>query len=68
MPGWQPRCEPYYSLTSSAEQIVDAAADVARIVEAIDPPALRTDLYWATFVDDMRAGAFASELLTGDTS
>ena len=29
---------------------------------------MRMDLYWATFVDDMRAGAFASEVLTGDGS
>jgi hypothetical protein len=28
--------------------------------------ALRPDLYWSTFVDDMRAGVFASEVLTGD--
>jgi hypothetical protein len=59
---------PYYSLTSSAEEVIEAADDVARIVEAIDPPAMRPDLYWATFVDDMRAGAFASELLTGDAT
>jgi hypothetical protein len=23
--------------------------------EAIDPPAMRVDLYWSSFVDDMRA-------------
>ena len=57
---------PYYSLSSSAEEIAEAAAQVARIIEAIDPPAMRPDLYWATFVDDMRAGAFASEILVGD--
>jgi hypothetical protein len=55
---------PYYSLTSSAGEVVAAAADVAAIIEAIDAPAMRPDLYWSTFVDDMRAGAFASELLT----
>ena len=57
---------PYYSLTSSAEEVIDAAADVARIITAIDAPAMGTDLYWSTFVDDMRAGAFASELLTAE--
>ena len=57
---------PYYSLTSSPEDVIDAAADVGRIIAAIDPPAMRADLYWATFVDDMRAGAFASELLTAE--
>lgn len=57
---------PYYSLTSSIEEVVEAAADVARTIQAIDPPALQPDLYWSTFVDDMRAGAFASELLTAD--
>jgi hypothetical protein len=57
---------PYYSLTSSPEEVVEAAADVGRIVAAIDAPAMRADLYWSTFVDDMRAGAFASELLTAD--
>jgi hypothetical protein len=56
---------PYYALTSSAEEVVAAAADVARIVEGIDPSACKPDLYWSTFVDDMRAGAFASEILTG---
>ena len=56
----------HYSLTSSAEDVIAAAADVGRIIAAIDPPAMRTDLYWATFVDDMRAGAFASELLTAE--
>jgi hypothetical protein len=57
---------PYYSLESSVAEILEAAADTAAIVEAIDPPALRPDLYWSTFVDDMRAGAFASEVLTAD--
>ncbi len=57
---------PYYTLTSRVEEVIAAADDVARIIEAIDPPALRPDLYWSTFVDDMRAGAFASEVLTGD--
>jgi hypothetical protein len=57
---------PYYAPTSSAGELDEAAAQVAEIVAAIDPPALRPDLYWSTFVDDMRAGAFASELLTGD--
>ena len=58
---------PYYALTSSAEEVIDGrGARSPRIIEAIDPPALRPDLYWATFVDDMRAGAFASEVLTGD--
>ena len=59
-------CYPYYSLTSTAEQVIAAADEVAAIIEAIDAPALRPDLYWATFVDDMRAGAFASEVLTGE--
>jgi len=57
---------PYYTLTSTPEEVIAAADDIARLVEAIDPPALRADLYWATFVDDMRAGAFASEVITGD--
>jgi len=57
---------PYYTLTSSPDEVIEAAADIARIIEAIDPPAMTPDLYWATFVDDMRAGAFASELLTSD--
>jgi hypothetical protein len=57
---------PYYSLRSSPEEVLAAAADVARIIAAIDAPAMRADLYWSTFVDDMRAGAFASELLTAD--
>ena len=57
---------PYYSLTSSADELIDAATDVARIIEAIDAPAMKPDLYWSTFVDDMRAGAFASEILTAD--
>ena len=57
---------PYYSLTSSVDEVLGAAAEVAAIIDAIDAPALRTDLYWSTFVDDMRAGAFASELLTAD--
>jgi SUKH-4 immunity protein len=57
---------PYYSLTSSADELDEAAARVAETIAAIDPPALRPDLYWSTFVDDMRAGAFASELLTGE--
>jgi len=56
---------PYYTLTSSIDEVLGAAAQVAAIVESIDPAALGTDLYWATFVDDMRAGAFASEILTG---
>ena len=57
---------PYYSLTSSAEDVIAVAAEVGAIVASIDPPALEPDLYWATFVDDMRAGAFASEVLTGE--
>ena len=57
---------PYYSLTSKAQDVVDAADDVARIVEGIDAQALGPDLYWSTFVDDLRAGAFASELLVPD--
>jgi len=57
---------PYYSLASSVEEIFAAAADVAAIAGAIDPPALGAELYWATFVEDMRAGAFPSELLTGE--
>jgi len=56
---------PYYSLASSAEQVIAVAGEVAAIVDAIDPPALGADLYRATFVDDMRAGAFAWEVLTG---
>jgi hypothetical protein len=58
---------PYYSLTSSAQEVIATAAEVAAIMEAIDPPALAPDLYWSTFVDDMRAGAFASEVLTSDS-
>ena len=57
---------PYYSLTSSADEVLAAAAQVAEIVRSIDPPALGPDLYWATFVDDMRAGAFPSEVLAPD--
>ena len=57
---------PYYSLGSRVDEVLAAAASVAAIIERIDPPALATDLYWATFVDDMRAGAFASEVLTGE--
>jgi hypothetical protein len=57
---------PYYSLSSSVDEVLEASAQVAAIIEAIDAPALGTDLYWATFVEDMRAGAFASEVLTGD--
>jgi len=57
---------PYYSLTSTVDDVLDAAAEVAAIIEAIDAAALGMDLYWATFVDDMRAGAFASEVMTGD--
>ena len=55
---------PYYSLASSPDEVIAAAADVARMIESIDPAAMGTDLYWSTFVDDMRAGAFASEILT----
>ncbi|MEA2190897.1 MAG: immunity protein [Solirubrobacteraceae bacterium] len=57
---------PYYALTATVEQIDAAAADVAAIVASIDAPALGAELYWTTFVEDMRAGAFASELLTGE--
>ncbi|MEA2220772.1 MAG: immunity protein [Solirubrobacteraceae bacterium] len=57
---------PYYSLSSGAGEVAEAAGQVARIIAAIDPPALRPDLYWSTFVEDMRDGAFASEVLTGD--
>ena len=57
---------PYYTLTASAEEVIAAGDDVARIIEAIDPPALGSELYWATFVEDMRAGAFPSELLIGE--
>lgn len=56
-------CYPYYSLTSGVEEVDGAAAQVATIIEAIDPPALGAELYWSTFVEDMRAGAFASEVL-----
>jgi len=55
---------PYYTLTSTAEQVFAAGDAVATIIESIDPPALGSELYWATFVEDMRAGAFPSELLT----
>lgn len=54
---------PYYSRTSTAEEVQAAAADVARIVAAIDPPALGPDLYWSAFVEDMRAGVFVTEAL-----
>jgi len=57
---------PYYSLSSSVDEVLGAASDVAAIIARIDSPALGTDLYWATFVEDMRAGAFASEVLTSD--
>jgi hypothetical protein len=57
---------PYYTLTSSVDEVLAATADVEQIIRAIDPAALGRDLYWATFVEDMRAGAFASEILTGD--
>jgi hypothetical protein len=56
---------PYYSLASTPAEVDAATARVARTIELIDPPAMEPDLYWSTFVDDMRAGAFASELLTG---
>ena len=56
---------PYYTLNSSDDEVLAAAADVEQIVRAIDPAALGRDLYWAAFVSDMRAGAFASEVLTG---
>jgi hypothetical protein len=57
---------PYYTLTSSVEDVLAATADVERLIRAIDPAALGRELYWATFVADMRAGAFASEILTGE--
>jgi len=57
---------PYYSLTSSAAEVVAASAQVAAIIKAIDPPALGSELYWSTFVADMRAGAFPSEVLAPD--
>lgn len=57
---------PYYALTSSVDEVMACADDVRAIIERIDAPALRTDLYWATFVDDLRSGAFASEVLTPD--
>ena len=57
---------PYYTLTSSVDEVLAATADVEQIIKAIDPAALGRDLYWAAFVEDMRAGAFASEILTGD--
>jgi hypothetical protein len=57
---------PYYTLTSSVDEVLAASADVEQIIKAIDPAALGRDLYWATFVADMRAGAFASEILTGE--
>ena len=57
---------PYYSLTSSVDEVLAAGARVAATIEAIDAPALRPDLCWSTFVDDMRAGAFASEVLVGE--
>jgi len=57
---------PYYTLQSSADEVLASADDVAAIVREFDPPALGTDLYWATFVDDMRSGAFASEVLTAE--
>ncbi len=57
---------PYYSMASSPHEVGAAATEVAAIVEAIDPPALAPQLYWTTFVEDMRAGAFPSEVLAPD--
>jgi hypothetical protein len=54
---------PYYSLRSSPAEIDAVAADVTAIIDAIDPPALAPELYWSTFVEDLRAGAFPSEVL-----
>jgi hypothetical protein len=54
---------PYYSLRSSPTEIDAVAAEVATIIDAIDAPALAPDLYWSTFVEDLRAGAFPSEVL-----
>ncbi len=54
---------PYYSLQSTPAEIDVVAADVAAIIDAIDAPALGPELYWSTFVEDLRAGAFPSEVL-----
>ena len=52
-----------YSAALQPAEIDAVAAEVAALVDAIDAPALAPELYWSTFVEDLRAGAFPSEVL-----
>jgi hypothetical protein len=48
----------YSSDDDDDEEPFRAGDDVAAIVSAIDPPAMDTDQFWSTFVDDVQMGDF----------
>jgi hypothetical protein len=52
---------PFYSRSGSDADFDAAARDVARIVASVDPAAIDPDTFWATFVDDVAIGDWATE-------
>ena len=52
---------PYYDRRAELEDREAVAARVAKVIGAIDEPAMTPDTFWATFVDDLVIGDFATE-------
>lgn len=52
---------PYYHGDSSLEERRSVARELGAMIESIDPPAMDSDLFWSTFVDDVEIGDFATE-------
>jgi hypothetical protein len=62
---------PYYDRNAPSTALEDVVRDLTEIVERIDSPARLEGRFWATFVDDVGMGDFATEDVlagAGDTS
>jgi hypothetical protein len=56
---------PFYSDNSELEDRVRVAKEIGAAIRQIDPFALSPDSFWATFLDDVINGDFATEDVVG---
>jgi hypothetical protein len=52
---------PFYDTSDDLDERNRVGDELAAMIEEIDPPAMEIDLFWSTFVDDIRIGDFPTE-------
>jgi hypothetical protein len=56
---------PFYSRNTPLDARIRIAADISAAIGQIDPAALDPDRFWATFIDDVTSGDYATEEVSG---